>query len=67
MKKLLIIWFVCGIAALALVKFTKIGPTIFTISAEHSWGIHSGDLLVVLPVAVAVIAAVKLLPRRGGK
>jgi hypothetical protein len=67
MKKLIAVWAVCAVAAFVLVKVVKIGPVIFTISAEHGWGVHSGDLLVIIPAAVALYAAVRYWKKRQSK
>jgi hypothetical protein len=67
MKKLIAVWAACAVAAFVLVKVVKIGPVIFTISAEHGWGVHSGDLLVIIPVAVALYAAVRYWKKRQSK
>lgn len=67
MKKLLTIWAVCAVIAFVLVKVVKIGPVIFTISAEHGWGVHSGDFLVLVPIAVALFTGLRYLKLRSTK
>ena len=67
MKNLLIIWAVCAVIAFVLVKVVKIGPVVFIISAEHGWGVHSGDFLVLVPITVALFAGLRYLKLRGKK
>lgn len=49
------------LGSFAFVKLTSIGPVILTISEKRGWGVHSGDLLVFVPLA---LMAPKLLERR---
>lgn len=57
MKKfsLAIIWGIAIAIAFVIVKVAKIGPVILTISAEHGWGVHTGDFLAVIPVLAAIV------------
>jgi len=32
---------------------TRIGPVVAVISEEHSWGVHSGDVLALVPLVLA--------------
>jgi hypothetical protein len=62
--KLSLLWIAALVVSLALVKLTKIGPVIFVISAEHSWGVHSGDLLVVIPMLAALTVTLRIVKKR---
>lgn len=64
MMKVFGIWvFVVG-ACFAWVKLTAIGPVILTISAKHGWGVHSGDLVLVVPAfLVGILGSVRLLKK----
>ena len=64
MLKLGLLWIAVSVVCLFIVKFTKIGPIVFSISIEHGWGVHSGDLLTLLPLMVGVIGTVWIHNRR---
>jgi hypothetical protein len=57
-------WAFAGVAAVAVVKGTAIGPVVLTISEAHGWGVHTGDSLVLVPLAVATVLHVKRWPSR---
>jgi hypothetical protein len=67
MKKLLIIWLTCAAAAFIIVKVAKIGPVIATISATYGWGVHTGDLLALVPAGIAAGASVHFFRSRNAK
>ncbi len=52
-------WVVVAVVTFLLVKVVKIGPTIFVLSEERGWGVHSGDFLFLIPVVVATALTVK--------
>lgn len=54
------VWFAAGGAAFFIVKVFKIGPIIYTFSAEHGWGLHSGDFLALIPLGIALTLTVLL-------
>ena len=54
-------WTLAGIVSLAIVKLTSIGPVILTISAERGWGIHTFDLITIIPAIAAAIYSYKVL------
>jgi hypothetical protein len=58
--KLTLLWTIVLLTSLVLVKLTKIGPIIYTISLERGWGIHTGDLLVIPILLIGVIGTVIL-------
>lgn len=47
-------------AAVFIVKGTKIGPTILVVSISRGWGVHAGDFLSFIPLAVAAVLLSKL-------
>jgi hypothetical protein len=49
------VWLAALGAAFFIVKVFKIGPIIYVISLEHSWGVHSGDFLALIPLSLALI------------
>lgn len=51
MKHLVLLWLITLAACFAFVKLVALGPVILTISAKHGWGVHTGDLLTLLPLA----------------
>jgi hypothetical protein len=63
-KVIVTTWVICIMLCVAFVKLTKVGPTIFTISAENGWGVHSGDFLILVPVVVAIIVTVKFKTKK---
>lgn len=52
------IWLAAVGSAFFIVKVFKIGPIIYTISLEHSWGIHSGDFLALIPLTLALVLTI---------
>lgn len=62
--KLGFIWTAVAIACIFIVKFTKIGPIVYSISIEHGWGVHSGDLLALIPILMGVVGTVFLKRKR---
>lgn len=52
------VWLTALGAAFFIVKIFKIGPIIYSISIEHGWGIHSGDFLALIPLALALAVTV---------
>ena len=51
---MVLIWAPAGFLAFGLVKVFKIGPIIYTLSAEQGLGVHSGDFLAAIPLALAL-------------
>jgi hypothetical protein len=49
------LWLTAVGAAFLIVKVFKIGPIIYTISAEHGWGVHGGDFLALIPLTFALM------------
>lgn len=62
--KIFAIWGLALLTCVGIVKFTKIGPTILTISAEQGWGVHVGDALVLIPLTVAVLLTMRTTVNR---
>lgn len=62
--KLVIVWVVAFAIALFVVKGTKIGPVVFTISEKHGMGVHSFDLVAFIPMVVALLFTVKAIKKR---
>lgn len=54
-------WAAAGVVSLAVVKLTSIGPVILTVSAERGWGVHTFDLITIIPVAAAAVYSYSLL------
>lgn len=66
MKKFLlaIVWVIALAIAFVIVKVAKIGPVILTISAEHGWGVHTGDFLALIPLLIATITSWFLIKKK---
>ena len=58
MFKIASVWGVAILVCVAIVKLTAFGPVILTISAKHGWGVHTGDLVTVVPVGLALVFTV---------
>lgn len=54
-------WMLAGLASLAVVKLTSIGPVVLTISKEWGMGVHVGDSLVLIPLSAAGLLTAHLL------
>jgi len=54
MLKIFSVWGVAILICVAVVKLTAIGPIILTISATHGWGVHTGDLVTIIPLSLAL-------------
>lgn len=61
MAKALGAWVVAGTVSLAIVKLTSIGPVILTVSAERGWGVHTFDLITIIPATAAAVYSYKVL------
>lgn len=61
MFKIFSVWGVAILICVAIVKFTAIGPIIFTISATHEWGVHTGDLVTIIPLGLALAYTIRKL------
>lgn len=46
--------------ALAWVKLTRLGPVVAVMSEERGWGVHSGDLLGLVPLGLTALWAWKV-------
>lgn len=56
-----IAWFAAILISLVIVKLTSIGEVVFVISESHGMGVHSFDLITIIPMTVAaLITVVKL-------
>lgn len=56
-----IAWFTAILISLAIVKLTSIGDVILVISESRGMGVHSFDLITIIPMTVAaLITVVKL-------
>lgn len=56
------IWGGATVTALVVARITKVGPTLFNVSARH--GLHAGDAVVAgVALVVAVFATAALLRR----
>ena len=56
-----LIWFVAGAICVAIVKLTAIGEVIFVISETYGMGVHSFDLITIIPLTVAMLATIAKL------
>ena len=54
MLKIFSVWGVAILICVAIVKLTAVGPIIFTSSATHGWGVHTGDLVTIIPLGLAL-------------
>lgn len=61
MAKALGSWVAAGAVSLAVVKLTSIGPVILTVSAERGWGVHTFDLITIIPVTAAAVYSYSVL------
>lgn len=41
-----------------IVKGTRIGPVIGVISEKRGWGVHTGDLLALLPLTIGLLGTI---------
>ena len=53
-------WLAAACCAAAIVKGTRIGPVVWVVSEQRGWGVHTGDALAILPVAVAGLLHLRL-------
>lgn len=56
--KITAIWVVTLAVCLFFVKTTEIGPIILSISIEYAVGVHSGDLIILFPLAAAIFSTI---------
>lgn len=56
-----LIWFAAVAICVAIVKLTAIGDVIFVISETHGMGVHSFDLITIIPLTVAMILTISKL------
>lgn len=54
-------WVVAGVISSWIVFGAKIGPILLTVSAEHGWGIHTGDFLAFIPVIFSTVVTWRTL------
>lgn len=52
-EKITLAWFAAIAICIAIVKLTAIGPVILTISSKYGMGVHTFDLVTIIPVALA--------------
>ena len=64
MLKIFSVWGVAILICVAVVKLTAIGPIILTISATHGWGIHTGDLVTIVPLGLALAYTIWTVRKR---
>jgi hypothetical protein len=63
-KTIILIWVLALGVALFIVKGTKIGPIILTVSEKYGLGVHTGDFLALIPVLFAGTGTLTLLQKR---
>ena len=57
-------WTAALATSLFIVKGTRIGPVILVVSEKHGMGVHTGDFLSLIPVAVmGAVTARQLLKK----
>lgn len=62
--KLITVWVFVIAICFYVVKFTSIGPIIYTFSAEYGIGVHAGDILILIPLLAAMIYTVIFFRKR---
>ncbi len=62
--KLITVWTIAVVLCIYVIKFTSIGPVIYTFSAEYGIGVHSGDALILIPLVTAIIYTVIYFRKR---
>lgn len=60
-QKALIAWSTAIAISIAIVKLTSIGPVILTISETYGMGVHSFDLITVIPISIAFMYSLRVL------
>jgi len=54
-QQILLVWVSAIAVCIAIVKLTAIGPVILTISSRYGMGVHTFDLVTVIPITFASI------------
>lgn len=51
-------WATCLAIAFVIVKVLRIGPVILVVNDDMGWGVHTGDFLAMIPLAVALAVTI---------